>query len=85
MSGVNIIRSLHVKREKKSGDSNFYSLVDMYTDHNEGKKPTWQVFDKQVCKLLFVKGKSANLIFTWQIYYIFIFSSILEFNIRCIL
>lgn len=43
MNGVHIIRSLHVKKENNTSDFN----STMYA-HNESKKPTWLVFDKQV-------------------------------------
>jgi len=43
MSGVHIIRSLHVKNEKKCN-----SVFNSTTDLEETKKPTWLVFDKQV-------------------------------------
>lgn len=44
MSGVHIIRSLHVKKENK-----FYnSTLDITADPEESKKPTWLAFDKQV-------------------------------------
>ncbi|XP_060867851.1 EF-hand domain-containing family member C2-like [Metopolophium dirhodum] len=42
MSGVHIIRSLHVKNEKKCN-----SVFNSTTDLEEAKKPTWLVFDKQ--------------------------------------
>lgn len=45
MSGVHIIRSLHVKNEKKCN-----SAFNSTTDLKETKKPTWLVFDKQVSK-----------------------------------
>jgi len=45
MSGVHIIRSLHVKNEKKCN-----SVFNSTTDLEEAKKPTWLVFDKQVNK-----------------------------------
>jgi len=45
MSGVHIIRSLHVKNEKKCN-----TVFNSTTDLEETKKPTWLVFDKQVSK-----------------------------------
>jgi len=45
MSGVHIVRSLHVKNEKKCN-----SAFNSTTDLEEAKKPTWLVFDKQVNK-----------------------------------
>ncbi|XP_050054514.1 EF-hand domain-containing family member C2-like [Aphis gossypii] len=42
MSGVHIIRSLHIKNEKKCN-----SVFNSTTDLEETKKPTWLVFDKQ--------------------------------------
>jgi len=45
MSGVHIIRSLHVKNEKKRN-----SVFNSTTDLEETQKPTWLVFDKQVSK-----------------------------------
>jgi len=45
MSGVHIIRSLHVKNENKCN-----SAFNSTTDLEEAKKPTWLVFDKQVNK-----------------------------------
>lgn len=44
MSGVHIIRSLHV--EKKNRLCN--SMLDIPADPEESKKPTWLAFDKQV-------------------------------------
>lgn len=46
MSGVHIIRSLHVKKENKFCN---YTL-DITTDPEKSKKPTWLAFDKQVSK-----------------------------------
>lgn len=64
MNGVHIIRSLHAKKENKCRDSTYYSLANMHIDHNEGKKPTWLAFDKQVSKLLLVaRGNPTKLIF----------------------
>jgi len=45
MGGVHIIRSLHVKNEKKCN-----SVFNSTTDLEETKKPNWLVFDKQVNK-----------------------------------
>ncbi|XP_025206632.1 EF-hand domain-containing family member C2-like [Melanaphis sacchari] len=42
MNGVHIIRSLHVKNEKKCN-----SVFNSTTDLEETKKPAWLVFDKQ--------------------------------------
>lgn len=48
MSGVHIIRSLHVKKENNSCNSCFNSMVSASVSDEESKKPTWLVFDKQV-------------------------------------
>lgn len=49
VSGVHIIRSLHVKKENKCGGSAINSMSDIgAADCKESKKPTWLVFDKQV-------------------------------------
>lgn len=51
ISGVHVIRSLHVKKKNnKSCNSTFNSMLDIYTDRKESQKPTWLVFDKQVSK-----------------------------------
>lgn len=61
ISGVHIIRSLHVKKENnKSSNSSFNSMLDIHTDREESKNPNWLVFDKQVSKYLigdFMKKK----------------------------
>lgn len=44
ISGVHIIRSLHVKKE----NTFCKPISDTSADHKEPNKPVWLVFDKQV-------------------------------------